>query len=409
MVDQTFLRLIVGIDATNLRRGGGVTHLVELLRALQPETLGIARIVVWGGRGVLDAIDNRSWIEKRNPSALDGSLLHRILWQRYCLSQAAREAKCDVLFVPGGSYAGDFAPVITMSQNLLPFEMKELRRYGWTFFSFRLLLLRWTQSRSFRNSAGVIFLTRYARDVVLSVTGKLRGETCVVPHGLNRRFYKPPKVQRSIGSYSQKDPFHVLYVSIVDLYKHQWVVVEAIAALRQEGFPVVLDLVGPAYSPALRRLNETVDRLDPGRSWVRYHGAIPYEKLDEMYAQADLGVWASTCETFGLILLEAMASGLPIACSSKQPMSDVVGPGAIYFDPEMPADIARVLRQLMGSPQLRSELAASGYQRAKQYSWRRCADNTFRFLTSIARNYAVRRNVSYEMQAAHSSINERTL
>ena len=204
MVDSTFLKLIVGIDATNLRRGGGVTHLVELLRALQPESLGIARVVVWGGKKVLAAIDNRSWIDKRNPSALDRSLLHRTLWQRYRLSQSAREAKCDVLFVPGGSYVGDFAPVITMSQNLLPFEINELRRYGWTFFSLKLLLLRLAQSRSFRNSQGTIFLTQYARDVVLSVTGKLRGETCIVPHGLNGRFHNPPRNQRGIGSYSQK-------------------------------------------------------------------------------------------------------------------------------------------------------------------------------------------------------------
>lgn len=386
-------KLIVGIDATNLRRGGGVTHLVELLRALQPESFAIERVVVWGGKGTLAAIDDRSWIDKHNPPSLDNGLLHRTLWQRYRLSQAARDAKCDVLFVPGGSYAGDFQPVVTMSQNLLPFEMNELGRYGWTFFSLKLMLLRWTQSRSFQQSDGVIFLTQYARDVVLGVTGKLRGETCIVPHGLNRRFDRPPKVQRSIGNYDQGHPYRALYVSIIDQYKHQWHVVEAVAALRKQGLSIVLDLVGPAYPPALKRLNETVGRVDPERSWVRYHGAIPYEKLDAMYAEVDLGVWASTCETFGLILLEAMSSGLPMACSNKQPMPEVVGSAAVYFDPEQPADIARALHELIESPHLRTELSQFGYQRAQQYSWQRCAEETFHFLASIAQNHSGLSNV----------------
>lgn len=387
-------QLIIGIDATNLRRGGGVTHLVELLRALVPENFGITRVVVWGGKETLSAINDRSWIDKRNPPALDKNLLHRTFWQRYRLSQAACEAECNVLFVPGGSYEGNFQPVVTMSQNLLPFEMPELRRYGWTFFSLKLLLLRWTQSRSFQRSDGVIFLTQYARDVVLGVTERLRGETCIIPHGLSRRFDKAPKVQRSIETYDEADPYRILYVSIVDQYKHQWHVVEAVASLRRQGLPIVLDLVGPAYPPALKRLNETVDRLDPERSWVRYHGAILYEKLDAMYAEADLGVWASTCETFGLILLEAMASGLPIACSKKQPMPEVVGSAAVYFDPEQPADIARALRQLIESPHLRTELSQLGYQRAQQYSWQRCAKETFQFLASIAQNHSGLSNIS---------------
>jgi len=379
--------LIIGIDAANLRRGGGVTHLVELLRALRPEDFGIERVVVWGGRETLAAIDDRFWIDKRNPPALNKSILHRSFWQRYRLSRAAREAECDALFVPGGTYSGNFKPVVTMSQNLLPFDFNELRRYGWSLFSLKLLILRLVQSRSFQKSEGVIFLTQHARDVVLGVTGALRGETCIIPHGLSRRFEKPSKVQLSIENYDELHPFRILYVSIIDQYKHQWHVVQAVAYLRKQGLPIVLDLVGPAYRPALNRLDETVNILDPDGSWVRYHGAIPYENLVTMYAKADLGVWASTCETFGLILLEAMASRLPMACSKKQPTPEVVGSSAIYFDPEQPADIAHALRQLIESPRLRTELSQLGYQRTQNYSWQRCAVETFQFLSSMAEKH----------------------
>lgn len=379
--------MIVGIDAANLRGGGGVTHLVELLRALQPAGLGIERVVVWGGASTLNALECRTWLTKCNPEALNKGLLSRTVWQRFCLSQAARTEGCDVLFVPGGSFAGNFQPVVTMSQNLLPFEMTELRRYGWTVFKLKLLLLRWTQASSFQKSDGVIFLTQYAQEVVLSVTGKLRGLTCIVPHGLNSRFNQLPKVQRGIDEYDDAHPYRVLYVSIIDQYKHQWHVVEAVATIRKHGLPIVLDLVGPAYPPALKRLNSTIDRLDAERNWVHYHGAIPYAELHAMYAEVDMGIWASTCETFGIILLEAMASGLPIACSNKQPMPEIVGNAAVYFYPEKPDDIARTLRGLIESPQLRTELAQVSYQKAQQFSWQRCADETFRFLNTVAQEY----------------------
>ena len=373
----------IGIDATNLRAGGGVTHLMELLRAAQPAEHGIDHIVIWGGKPTLKALEAQPWLSKRNPSALDKGLLQRTLWQRYRLSQAARDEGCDVLFVPGGSYAGNFHPVVTMSQNLLPFEMHELQRYDWTSFTLKLLLLRLVQSRSFRKTDGVIFLTEYARDVVLGVTGRLRGQTCIVPHGLNPRFNKVPKLQRTIAEYDDAHLYRVLYVSIIDEYKHQWHVVEAVAALRKQGLPIVLDLVGPVYPPAFKRLNQTIDRVDAERRWVHYHGAIPFNELHLRYAEADLGLFASSCENMPNILLETMASGLPIACSNRGPMPEVLGQAGVFFNPEQPEDIARALHELINSPKTRKRLARASYERAQQYSWLRCADETFRFLVGV--------------------------
>ena len=375
--------LTIGIDATNLRGGGGVTHLVELLRVVHSTLHGIDRIVVWGWTPTLKLLDDRPWLDKRTHPALDKGLFRRTLWQRYSLSQAARDARCDVLFVPGGSYAGNFHPVVTMSRNLLPFEMRELLRYGWSLFTLKLLLLRLVQSRSFRKTDGVIFLTEYARDVVLGVTGKLRGQTCIVSHGLNHRFNKAPKLQRDLTEYDDAHPYRVLYVSIIDQYKHQWHVVEAVAALRKQGFPILLDLVGPAYPTALKRLNQTIDRVDVERRWVHHHGAIPFDELHLRYAQADLGLFASSCENMPNILLETMASGLPIACSNRGPMPEVLGHAGAFFNPEQPEDIARALRELIESPQTRTELARASYERAQEYSWQRCADETCRFLVGV--------------------------
>lgn len=377
--------LMLGIDAANLRSGGGLTHLVELLRAVQPAAYGIHRVVIWGGQATLNALDDRPWLDKRNPPMLDKGFLQRSLWQCFSLSQEARNNGCDLLFVPGGNYVGNLHPVVTMSRNMLPFEWSELKRYGWSILALKLLLLRLTQSRSYRKVDGLIFLTDYARQAVLGVIGRFRAETTTIAHGLNPRFIQVPKPQFPIIDYDEDNPYRVLYVSIIDQYKHQWVAVEAIATLRQEGFPIVLDLIGPAYPPALKRLNDTISHFDADRSWVNYHGTIPFNDLHLRYAQADLGLFASSCENMPNILLETMASGLPIVCSNRGPMPEVLGEAGVYFDPEKSADMARALRELITSPELRSELAQLSYQRVQHYSWERCANETFEFIAQVAR------------------------
>jgi hypothetical protein len=164
----------VGIDASNLRLGGGVTHLVELLAAANPLDQGIVEVLVWGGDQILDRLPTKPWLTKCMPAKLNGPIWSRVWWQVFCLSREARKARCDVLFVPGGSYAGSFHPVVTMSQNLLPFEWSELSRTRFAIFTFKMMLLRIVQSWSFGRSEGVIFLTNYAKNAVLKVTGSLR-------------------------------------------------------------------------------------------------------------------------------------------------------------------------------------------------------------------------------------------
>lgn len=166
-----------------LAKGGGVTHLIELLTVAEPAKHGIARVVVFGGMQTLAKLPERFWLEKINPPELDSGLFMRTFWQRFKLADATRASACDVLFAPGGSYSAKFHPVVTMSRNMLPFEWRELRRYGWSGLALKLLLLRWVQSITFHRIDGMIFLTEYARQGVLKITGPLSAATSIIPHG----------------------------------------------------------------------------------------------------------------------------------------------------------------------------------------------------------------------------------
>jgi len=373
--------LTVGIDATNLRRGGGRTHLIELLRYANPKAFGFSRVVVWGGRSTLSLLDEKPWLEKVNLSVHERGLLTRSLWQHFRLSRVALEYQCDILFVPGGSFSGNFHPIVTMSQNMLPFEWNELFRYRWSLLTLKLILLRVAQTRSFLSADGVIFLTKYARKTVKGAIGKLPNSR-IIPHGINDRFFMPPRVQKCIDDYNSG--YHILYVSIVDQYKHQWHVVDAVDRLRnQTGWNIKLDLVGPAYPPAYHHLQSAISNHDPDNEWVKYHGMVNFDMLHTIYAQADLGIFASSCENLPNILLETMASGLPIASSNKGPMREILKDYGVYFNPEQPDDIIDALKVLISDLELRIQYAKSSFMEAKKYTWVRCADDTFEFLSNV--------------------------
>lgn len=374
----------LGIDASNLRAGGGVTHLVELLRAAAPAEHGFREVVVWGGASTLQRLEERSWLRKVHEPLLDHKPPVRLYWQRFVLDRLARSAKCSLLFAPGGSVGGAFRPFVTMSRNMLPFDECEAHRYGWSWAFWRLRLVRWAQVRAFRKADGIIFLTQHGRKMVAGIAGDLPGRMATIPHGVDRRFFRSPVEQKRIGEYSDGSPFHLLYVSIVNLYKHQWHVVEAVANLRRKGFPVHLDLVGPSWPQAMRHLRQALDRHDPDGYFVHYHGRLPYAELPRHYHHAGAFVFASSCENLPNILLEAMAAGLPIACSNRGPMPEVAGDTVVYFDPEEPSEIADVVEQLLSDPALRAVKAQSAFARASQYSWDQCARETFRFLREVA-------------------------
>jgi glycosyltransferase involved in cell wall biosynthesis len=363
----------VAILAPNIRAGGGLTHLVELVKQWVPGRFGFDALVVLAPPVVRQMLpeSQATFISSRDGNGLmaEGQRWWSLL----------RAVDCDVLYVPGGAYLGRTRPFVTLSQNLLPFDEVERHRYSGR-RRLRLFLLKWIQSRSMRRASGAIFLSEHARKVVLQATGELTGPTRIIPHGIDDRFRLRPRLQKV---FSPADPMKLLYVSIVSPYKHQWHVVEAVAQLRASGVPISLTLVGRAERPELLRLEEALDRFQ-AREFVDYVGNADYRAIDKKYQEADAFVFASSCENLPNIMIEAMAAGLPIASSNKQPMPDILGDAGIYFDPENAGDIAQALAFLAESPESRAQLAARAFEKSEAYSWERCARETFEFLAEVA-------------------------
>jgi len=374
----------LGIDASNIIGRGGLTHLMHMMRIADPDKHGFKSISIWSSAPTLSKIGDRSWLIKRTDAALEKALPFRVAWQRSQLHKQLASEKCDVLFVPGGTCSSPFQPFITMCRNMIPFERHEMVRYGYSWQFLRNWLLRWSMTRTFRRADGLIFLTDFARQRVMQTIGRVSGKATTIPHGLDESFFSAPRNQSAVSSYSEVRPFRILYVSLVDFYKHQWKVIEAITNLREQGYPVSLELVGPAYEPALARMQQAIRSAGRHASSISYPGPVAYKELPRHYQQSDLFVFASSCENLPNTLLEAMASGLPIACSNYGSMREVLGDAGLYFDPESAGEIKTAVKRFLDSPELRSRMAHQAYSRAHEFSWQNCADDTFTFLRSFS-------------------------
>jgi glycosyltransferase involved in cell wall biosynthesis len=144
--------------------------------------------------------------------------------------------------------------------------------------------------------------------------------------------------------------------------------------------PIALDLVGPGSPQDQLRLRAQMSRVDPAGAFVRYQGMVPYAELARAYDNADAFVFASSCETFGIILLEAMAGGLPIISSHRSAMPEVVGSAATFFDPLNVPSLALAINRVFDDDRLRRSLSFQAREQARQFSWERCADETFAFV-----------------------------
>lgn len=123
-------------------------------------------------------------------------------------------------------------------------------------------------------------------------------------------------------------------------------------------------------------LVERVAELDlEGR--VHFTGWVTRPELEGLYASAAAFVYPTLIEGFGMPVLEAMQRGVAVACSNTSSLPEVAGEAALTFDPLDPAAIAAAVERLLADESLRSQLIARGLDRAAEFSWERCAQETW--------------------------------
>ena len=108
----------------------------------------------------------------------------------------------------------------------------------------------------------------------------------------------------------------------------------------------------------------------PHAAFIRFTGFVPESGLEKLWGEAGFYVFPSLFEGFGLSLVEAMARGIPCACSNNGSLGEIAGDAALTFDPENAGEIANALERLVSEPeQERSVRIARGLDWVKRYSW----------------------------------------
>jgi len=305
--------------------------------------------------------------------------LKRYLWHLWAYPRLVRRLRPDVEFFPSGQLRVYLrkSVAVTMCRNLLPFDRAELEHYRGTPEYELFLRYRRNHAASFRRSAGVIFVSRHSREVVTSQVSGIRMST-VVPHGLDEAF----RIQES-RSYDIGSVVTVLYVSYLYHYKHGPELVRAVGLTRnQTGLNVRLRLVGGVSTSAAGPLERAIRQENAG-GHVELIGPLDTKALLPEYRNADIFVFASSCECFPNTLLEAMGARLPIASSDRVGLPDILRDAGVYFDPESPESIAGTLTSLATNEEKRRICGQKAYERSIDFTWKRCAEETFAFLRRV--------------------------
>jgi glycosyltransferase involved in cell wall biosynthesis len=373
--------MIIAIDLHNIRDGGGVNYIRNLLEAADPERDGFTHVHLIGSPRVLAWFPNRPWATKHGFDILDRPLPVRLWFIFNRLPKIFNQLGCDVLYAPGGVAFGNVRPYVTISRNMMPFRPNFWGMYArFSRDRARLRLLRRINFLSFARADGLIYLSETAREVI----GARAPITAVISHGVDHNRFRPLRAGNRRFP-EANEPVRVVYPSRLEPYKHQLEVLDAFAQLAREYPNARLDLYGPANPAYLPEVEASIRRSDPDGVRIRYHGEIANAELPRIYAESDLLVFASSCENLPNILIEAMACGIPICSSERSPMPEVGGGAFLYFDPEQPGTIAESLREALNNPKATAARAAQGVAQAQAFSWERTARDTFGLLAAVAR------------------------
>jgi glycosyltransferase involved in cell wall biosynthesis len=177
---------------------------------------------------------------------------------------------------------------------------------------------------------------------------------------------------------------YFLYVGNAYPHKNLERLLAVFSALRKDGLDAQLVLVGKMDHFYLR-LKLEAERLGLlAKSDVIFYGFAEESELAELYRRARAYVFPSLLEGFGLPPLEAMRYGTPVAAADSSCLPEILDDAAIYFDPEDVAKMAEAMRRIFSDETLRSDLSARGKIRVTRFSWRECAERTYRtYLSSL--------------------------
>lgn len=206
----------------------------------------------------------------------------------------------------------------------------------------------------------------------------------VVYHAANQNFALCPDLLSK--QYRQRLPEqYILYLGGYTYRKNVPMLLHAYKNLKQAFPELHLVLAGKVPEPKRQELIQ-LSRLLEIESSLVWTGVIPVEQLPSLYAGAHLFVYPSLYEGFGLPVIEAMSCGTPVVSSTAGSLAEIAGDAALLVDPTNLTEITNAIKALLTDTQLRNHFAQKGKERARLFSWEKCARETLTVYESVLKN-----------------------
>lgn len=178
---------------------------------------------------------------------------------------------------------------------------------------------------------------------------------------------------------------YLLFVSRWEVYKGLPVLLDAYERLTEKYPDLGLVICGrpDKQNPTIAELVRQKQTSNPN---IVTPGFVGDEDLAAIYSASTVFVHPSWYEGFGIMILEALASAVPVVTSNTSSLPEVVGNAGLLVDPKNPEELARAIEQILSDDQLSASLVVKGLERVKQYSWRKMAEETLAVYQEVVRS-----------------------
>ena len=236
---------------------------------------------------------------------------------------------------------------------------------------------------SFRDADGIVTSSMVTSVELVSRFALDEKKVRIIPPGLDSRFLEdvPAAELEATRKRFSLPPSFLLFVGAQEPRKNLVRFVEALKIVHLHGLQIPLVLVGPEGEDS-EAVRAKAEKLGIGR-WVMTTGYLQERDIRNIYRLATAFVLPSLCEGFGMPLVEAMASGLPVVASQISAIPEVCRDAAVYFQPENPESMAEKVVSILEDEGLRKRLIARGKERARDFSWKKAATEMLAFYESV--------------------------
>jgi len=231
--------------------------------------------------------------------------------------------------------------------------------------------------RGMKNAARILCVSEHVRDLVSEKYRVSKDRLPVVYHGVNERFHPVPLHQAKAQikqHYGIDGPF-MLYVGKLMARKNIIRILEAYHRFRNEvSKEVKLVLVGKRIWTS-EGIEETLSQLKL-KDHVIELGYVKHEDLPNLYSAAEMFLFPSLWEGFGIPVIEAMACGTPVITSNNSCLPEVAGNAALLVNPYSVDDIAGAMHKIHSNSALKEQLSQTGLLRSKEFTWKKTAEQS---------------------------------